>query len=126
MKHVNLMAGGNLKSSLDDFAANFYKIAGVSKFEERESTHYIDGRYFTATCGERIFKVMLSDGERLRDLPYWIRVSAAEGAGPITDIEIDALAQKLVSGGYKVAHIINFGQNIEKRFDYLPKEFLKN
>jgi hypothetical protein len=119
MKHVNLLAGGYPTSSLDDFAASFYKIAGVSKFEERESSNYVDGRYFTAALGERIFKVMLSDAENLRDLPYWVRVSAAEGAEPLTAVEVDALAQKLVHSGYKVARITDFGQNTEKRFDYL-------
>lgn len=121
MKHASLLAGGTSVGSLNDFAVSFYKVADIPNFEERESSNYVEGGYFTATARGRIFKVMRSPAENFRDLPYWVRVSVVDDIEVLTTAEIDNLAQNLVGQGYKVAQVVNFGQKSEKRFDYVSQ-----
>jgi hypothetical protein len=117
-QHINFLAGGNPSHSLSEFAKSVYAEFRISDFEVRESSNYVDGFYFTAVSGSRIFKVMLSNSETHLDLPYWLRVSRIDGSEPFSTGEIDAIGKQLVQNGYKVARIVNPGQKDELRFDY--------
>jgi len=118
-QHVNFLAGGDPAHSLSQFAHSVYEAFQVSDFEERESSNYVDGFYFTAVSGSRIFKVMRSNSETQLDLPYWLRVSSNDGSMPLSNEEIDDIGKRLVRKGYKVARVANPGQKDEQRFDYV-------
>lgn len=117
-QHVNFLAGGLPAHSLSEFAESVYAMFQISDFEERESSNYVDGFYFTAVSGTRIFKIMLSNSESHLDLPYWLRVSSIDESKPFSNEEIDAIGKRLVQHGYKIARIVNPGQKGEQRFDY--------
>lgn len=116
-QHVNLFASGSPDLSLRDFAKSVYAELGISEFEERESSNYVDGHYFSAVLGPRVFKVMLSNSETHVELPYWVRVSSTDESKQISDAEIASISNGLIRIGYKVARIINPGQRDELRID---------
>ncbi len=119
MKHVDLLMNVDGVTSLESFARLLFEVVGAKNFEERESSHYVEGRYFIATTDVLFYKVMRSDDEDHKDLPYWVRVSAAARNSTFESSEIDALASRLIrSYHFRVARINNFGQVSEKRFDY--------
>jgi hypothetical protein len=118
MNDADLLVGTKSSLSLTDFAHRFFEIADIPHFEMRDSENYVDGHYYIARGGPRTFKVMRSDSSDHGDLPYWIRVSAAGNAEPLTMAEIDALALELVHNGYKVARISDFKGFTEDRFNY--------
>lgn len=118
--HANLFAGGGAATSLDQFASTVFSLVGVESFQERESSNYISGYYFTGASSKHTFKVMLSDGAISEQLPFWLRMSAANGTNSISDDEINSVARRLVEHGYRVAMLSNIGLENEKRVDYAP------
>jgi hypothetical protein len=118
MKHVDILVSKKDLESLDDFARLFFGIAGIQSFEMRDSEHYEGGHYFIARTGDRTFKVMFSNSAKHNDLPFWLRLSSTDEAELLTAAEIDALAQKLVRAGYKVARVIDKARYSERRVNY--------
>lgn len=121
MRDADLLMNASGVTSLDAFAVLFFELLGIEKFQERESSHYIDGRYFIAAHDGWSYQVMLSDDEYHKDLPFWVGISCKRASDVIDRSALDALAWKLVKQhGFKVALIDNFGQTSEVRADYLP------
>jgi hypothetical protein len=118
--HANLFAGGGAATSLEQFASTAFSLVGVESFQERESSNYISGHYFTGKSSKHVFKIMLSDGTISEQLPFWLRMSDADGTNSISDDEINLVAQRLIEHGYRVALVSNIGLENEVRVDYPP------
>jgi hypothetical protein len=118
MKHIDLLMSKDCLVSLDEFANLFFEITAVKSSQERESSHYFGGRYFIGSNGSTTYKIMLTDDEDHRDLPFWVRLSAPN-AETLADNTVDELALSYVHKyGLNVARVENFGMIDEKRFDY--------
>ena len=118
MRHVDLLLARSDIGSLDEFARLFFEIVGIESFQERQSDHYVEGRYFTGAKDAMTYTVMLADDEDHADLPYWVQVSSG-GQGISASEVADALASRCVrEHRLSAARIEDFGRVNEKRFDY--------
>jgi hypothetical protein len=116
MRYFDLLLNLN-GATLDSFAQAFFAAADVNDSEQRQSIHYGEERYFKGKKGGLVFKVMLSDDEDHLDLPFWVNIEVSER----TDLpfEIEAFVrERLLSSGFKVARLINFGRPDEERCDF--------
>ncbi|MDF7774032.1 hypothetical protein P1X14_02130 [Sphingomonas sp. AOB5] len=84
-------------------ASMVFDAFGASRREERESSHYAEGRYFRA---ETEIKVSMGDSD-YDDLPLWVIVSDSE----------DGQADRLKGAGFRVARLEAFGTVAEVRVD---------
>jgi hypothetical protein len=118
MIYINLLADLPGEPELSNFAERFFKAAGVSSVEERESSNYLGGQYFKGDEGEMTWTVSRSD-EDYPDLPYWISV-ATEQTDPDELIAgmNDLIRTKLLPLGFRVARLANFGRKNQERIDY--------
>lgn len=87
-------------------AAMVFDALSASRREERESSHYAEGRYFRAFIGDTEIKVSMGDSD-YDDLPLWIIFSSAESAN----------ADQLKHAGFKIARLEAFGKREEVRVD---------
>jgi len=90
-----------------------YRALGVTQFDERESSNYVDGRYFLAKQGQLNLEIALSDDEDADDLRFWLSIEGElEGSSELEfDQMIDVIAkQKLQAAGARVARVYDFGK----------------
>jgi hypothetical protein len=119
MDFINLLGSLQSGHGLDAFAKTFFDAAGVGKFEERESSNYLEGRYFKGNDGDLFFTISLSDEEAHSDLPYWVQISSRAVEGD----KLISMVNSLVSGrilprGFRLSRIVNLGKRNERRLDY--------
>ena len=119
MKHVNLLMASVPDETITTLAAKIFPLFGVTSYEERFGSHYVEERYFFGGNDQVEVKVMLSDDQDHSDRPFWVRLSARGEVVDLGDQLIDQLIQeKLLPSGLRVARIDKFGQIGEKRIDY--------
>jgi hypothetical protein len=117
MRYFDLLLDVKGKVDLESFARSFFSAVHIDAYEERESIHYVEERYFKGEAGGVIFKVMLSDDEDHPDLPFWVNIENTHETDQPFDI--DALVQnRLLTSGFRVAQLINFGRTDEVRRDF--------
>jgi hypothetical protein len=86
---------------------------------ERESSNYVEGRYFSGRYRQVSIELALSDTIEHDDLPYWIAIASYEMSEDKLAAFADTLVrEKLLPHGFKVARFINFGRFDEQRLDY--------
>ncbi|WP_447728385.1 hypothetical protein [Sphingomonas koreensis] len=94
-------------------ATAIFGALGRPDFQERESSNYVEGRYFEVHVGQFTLTVSYGDSDEM-DLPIWLLLD-----GP--DERIDAFAMKaadaLSQAGFLVARLENFGRHDEMRVD---------
>lgn len=67
MQYVHLLGACNGEKSLDAFVRLFSTVVGISLIEERESSNYVDGRYFRGKiCRYFLFGVVLGFSRKRR------------------------------------------------------------
>lgn len=119
MKTVNLLLGYPVANDLAVLAHRVSQVMNNIEFEERESSNYVDGRYFSGHADRIRVIVALSDEPDHGDLPYWIALSSTE----LSEHDIVAFAdvtakEKLIPNGFRVARFVSFGRLDEQRIDY--------
>lgn len=119
MQYMNLLGAWKGSNNLDDFAKEFFAVAGASEVEERESSNYVDGRYYRGKVGDIAFTVSLSDLAGNEDLPIWVQVKC-----DTTDVEAlisaidEMIRNRAVHVGFHFARMLNYGSQNELRIDY--------
>jgi hypothetical protein len=91
--------------TLDNFVAVIDTIIGPIKWEERESTNYIDHRYFVASAVALKVKIAVADEAEFSDYDYWISIGvsvAGVGERSFLDGVADAVARAVALHGYEV------------------------
>lgn len=119
MQYVNLLCAHADKPSLREFAEAFFDAAGILDGQERESSNYVEGRYFKGSRDGAEFTVSLSDEEGNEDLPMWVQVAAnLDADGSLDDAMSRVVRERLLVAGFRVARMVNFGKRGEQRIDY--------
>lgn len=119
MAIVNLLSAYPSVNDLAHLSRQIEHALDGVEFEERESSNYIDGRYYSGNCDNVRIVVALSDETDHDDLPYWITLSSNE----MDEGNLIAFANNIVKGnllpyGFKVARFASFGRVDEQRIDY--------
>lgn len=119
MQYFNLLCAHADKPSLYEFAEAFFDAMGIVDGQERESSNYIEGRYFKGSRDGAEFTVSLSDEEGNEDLPVWVQVAAnLDADGALDDALSCVIRERLLAAGFRVARMVNFGKRDEQRIDY--------
>lgn len=98
--------------SLEEFARITFSIMGVSSFEERESSNYVDGRYFKGVLPDLLFKIALSDEAGLEDMKFWVSIQDSGRFATESDFcrTMDSLlGVRLIKEGFRVVRVADFG-----------------
>jgi hypothetical protein len=119
LQYVNLLCAHAAKPSLREFAEAFFDAAGIVDGQERESSNYVEGRYFKGSRDGAEFTVALSDEEGNEDLPVWVQVAAhLDADGALDDAVSRVVRERLLAAGFRMARMVNFGKRDEQRIDY--------
>lgn len=119
MAQINLLGVLNTEKGLDAFAVQFFEIIGASQFEERESSNYVDGRYFRGSINEATFTISLADDGGNEDLPFRIFIDSDELDFATLLSTIDEIVRsKNISVNFRFARIRDLGTLDECRIDY--------
>lgn len=119
MQYVNLLCAHADKPGLREFAEAFFDASGIVDGQERESSNYVEGRYFKGSRDGAEFTVSLSDEEGNEDLPVWVQVAAnVDADGALGDAVNRVVRERLLAAGFRVAGMVNFGKRGEQRVDY--------
>jgi len=116
---LNLDMFGNLLvkkaegQSLDAFVGELSERLGCGRFEERQSSNYLDERYFRASILGVAIEVARADEAELQEYDFWICLQP-DGVHvddkAFFDGLADCAARKLALLGYQVARPLNFGR----------------
>ncbi len=119
MQYMDLIGAWDEKNNLDDFAKKFLALADISFIEERESSNYIDGRYFRGKVNDITFTVSLADLVDNEKFPFYVLIESYEVDLDVLEAMIDGLIRnKAIPAGFKFARIFNFGKSDESFVDY--------
>ena len=119
MLQVNLLCSNKRLASLAEFSVDLFQKLSIVRFERRESSNYADGTYFRGKFDLGEVTVSLADEEGDEDLLYWVCIELAKDAGALSREIIDELVvDKLLTHGYSVARIEDFGKMNQRRIDY--------
>lgn len=118
MKYFDLLCSSNISQTLDDFAAIFFKAMDNDNYEERESSNYVDGRYFIGHVLSQKTIVALIDEEGFDDLMYWIFIECKSDDALSNQLLDSIVKEKLLPLGFQVAKIENFGKKNMVRTNY--------
>ncbi len=119
MKIVNLLFAYPKANDLAHLSRKVGEALGGLDLEERESSNYVDGRYFAGSIENIRIVLALSDETDHDDLPYWLALSSNE----MPEVEIIAFAdmiseEKLLPNGFCVSRFVYFARQDEQRIDY--------
>jgi hypothetical protein len=106
---------------LRDAAKAAFDALGISEFEERESSNYVDGRYFVANRNGLTFEIAQSDYADAGELRFWLSIDGdLENAdGTKFDRMIDGIAREDLRGsGAQVARVHDLGKKVMRVVSY--------
>jgi len=116
---VNLLCAHVNKLGLREFAETFFHVAGITDFQERESSNYPEGHYFVGYHDGAEFTVSLSDESGHEDFSVWVQVTAdVSEDGAAESLLNRNVREKLIVAGFRMARMENFGKRGEQRIDY--------
>jgi hypothetical protein len=119
MQYIDLLGALNGGNDLDVFVKQFFAVVAASKVEERESSNYVDGRYFRGRVGDASFTVSLADYDGNEDLPFWVHIkSDTPDLETFTSMIDELIRNKAMPSGFHFALILNFGAHDAHRVDY--------
>lgn len=95
-------------------AATVFRVLGITDFEERESSNYVDDQYFAAQSGEVRYEISLSDDENAGDLRFWLTLETEE-SDENAEVRVleDSVVERLGQAGARVARVHDFGKKTE-------------
>lgn len=119
MTVVNLLSAYPSVNDLAHLSRRIEQVLDGVKFEERESSNYIDGRYYSGDYDNVRIVVALSDETDHDDLPFWIALSSNQmDEGSLVAFTNNIVEENLLPQGFKVARFASFGRVDEQRIDY--------
>jgi hypothetical protein len=83
--HADIFVEASSALDLQSFSSQVFAIFGIANFEERESSHYVDGHYFRSKTDDLQIKVTFTDDSDLDGYRFWLPISS-------TNESIDAAA----------------------------------
>lgn len=116
---LNLVMFGNLLikkaegQSLDAFVGELSERLGCGRFEQRQSSNYLDERYFTTSILGVAIEVARADEAEFQEYDFWL---CFQPDGVHVDEEsffdglADCAARKLALLGYQIVRPLNFGR----------------
>jgi hypothetical protein len=102
---------------LDTFAREFFGLIGTSRYEERESVHYAEDRYYKGEVNGVVFKAYLNDAAEHTDRPFCVSIELPMERKEPFDVE-QLARSTLRPAGFEVAQIFNPLRVDERRVDY--------
>jgi hypothetical protein len=115
MNRINLFASLHGDTTLEGFAGKLASSLGMPELHARESSNYLEGRYFQGEHQGLLIEVSLRDhvSDALR---YRIHIkSAAPDAGERVE---DIVRQQLIPAGFACMRVMNFGREDEQLQQY--------
>lgn len=98
----------------------FFSAIGAETYEERESSNYVDGRYFKGTSGTTSATVSMAEEVDHADLPIWVQfIDDTVDEASLSQAVTSVIQTKLLPSGFKCARMLNFGRKDEQRIDCL-------
>jgi hypothetical protein len=118
MNIVNFLFAYPAVNDLSSLSRLIKQALGDIEFEERESSNYVDGRYFSGHIGSITVVLALSDETDHDDLTYWIAFKSDEVAEEELITLTDAIMkEKLLPLNFKIARFESFGRVDERRIN---------
>ena len=119
MQCIDLLSSNKEASDLTSFAERLFLALNVHSYEERESSNYVNGHYFRGYIDALSFVVAIADDEGNEDLPYRIHVDAQDVIKQnLSEIVDRIVRERMLTSGFQVARMVNFGRKDEQRLDY--------
>src|SRR3974390_1139004 len=109
----NLFIRSNRNQSLDAFVEDLAKQLGCGQFEERQSSNYVNERYFRCSALGIAVEVALADESEFEAYQFWL---CFQPDGVHVDDKsffdglADCVARKLVTSGWEVVRPLSFGR----------------
>lgn len=109
----NLLVRKAGSQSLDIFIEELCECLGCASFEERDSSNYLEERYFRCVVLGIGVDVALADESEFMEYNFWI--SFGPNGVPVNDkfffdLLADFVARKLVICGYQIIRPLDFGR----------------
>jgi hypothetical protein len=119
MTHLDFLIDNENYKKLEEISYQIFYHLGIDKFEERESSNYINGEYFIGYSDDGDFRISLSDHDVFDDLKYWIscEFKTDEYDKMLSKINI-IIREKMLLDGFQVCRLDNFGTYDEVRVEY--------
>jgi len=99
--------------SLDAFVGEFTERLGCGPFEERESSNYLDERYFRCFALGLEITVAAADDDEFGDYDFWVSFEPEGGCSGDEGFLVgltDCAARKLALCGHQVVRPLDFGR----------------
>jgi hypothetical protein len=100
---LHIAVSRTIRTDLAQAASAIFRCLGILEFEERESTNYISGRYFSAAREPLSFQVTVEDDQGFDDYDFWLVLTLpVESRHPMNDLVMQT-AEKLLGCGFGVS-----------------------
>jgi hypothetical protein len=116
MQIINFLCADEHTRDLSSFAQRIFGTLGVTDGMERDSSYYLEERYFLGKIDGGRLKIALSDIEEFDDLSYWLSVEIEADSNVVT--YMDMFIKKVLSMGIRIAKIEYLGKKNMLRVDY--------
>jgi hypothetical protein len=119
MNAVNFLFSYPAVNDLSSLSRLIKQLLGDIEFEERESSNYVDGRYFSGHLGSIRVVLALSDESDHDDMTYWIAFKSDEiGEEDLITFTDTIVKEKLLPLKFRIARFESFGRVDEQRINY--------
>ena len=102
--HAEIYITASKNQPLEEFARRIFSRLGVAHFEERESSNYVDGRYFRSIALGFEVVIAMADTQGLEEYRFCLTLTAEQSAGCDTGYLPDharTLARLLSAHGWR-------------------------
>jgi hypothetical protein len=102
--HADIYIRASKDQPLEEFARLIFSRLGVARFEERESSNYVDGHYFRSIAHGLEVVIALADTQGLEEYRFRLTLTAEQSAGCDTSYMQDhaeTLARLLSAHGWR-------------------------
>ena len=97
--HADIFVQADATVQLRRFAAEFFATLGIAEFEERESSSYVNGRYYRSKSSEIEVELCHADTEGLETYRFWASLTSLSAHRPASDVA-KSYAQLLAAKGW--------------------------
>jgi hypothetical protein len=110
----NIYIKTNRNQSLDAFVGHLPNVIGCRQWEQRQSSNYVEERYFRSFALGIEVTVAIADRSDLNDYDFWLFLEIRPGRGAdrsFLDDVADCIAWCLASSGYTVLRPYDLGNS---------------
>lgn len=119
----NILIKKMQSQTLDAFVSDLSDRLGCGRFDERQSSNYLDERYFKASVLGVAIEVARADDGEFQEYEFWLSFEVdgvyVDDAAFLEGLA-DCAARKLTLLGYQVARPLNFGHKESGAILYRP------